>query len=114
MKGILALTADRRPQGQAVLRVEGSVDLSTLKQFEGAVQGLDGAAHLVVDLAHMTYISSGGLSVLIKAKSDRARKKGDVVLVRPQTSILNILTILGLVDFFRLASSVEEALHVRD
>jgi anti-anti-sigma factor len=111
MKGILALTVDRRPQGQAVLRVEGSVDLSTLRQFEAAVQALAGVPHLVVDLALMSYISSGGLSLLIKAKSERA--KGDVVLVRPQTSILNILRILGLVDFFRVASSVDEAL-VRD
>ena len=114
MKGILSLTADRRPQGPAILRVEGSVDLSTLKQFEAAIQGIADVSYVVFDLALMTYISSGGLSLLVKAKSDRAPRKGDVVLVRPQTSVLNILKILGLMDLFRIASSVEEALHIRD
>ena len=114
MKGILSLTVDRRPQGPAILRVEGSVDLSTLKQFETAFQGVADVPYVVVDMAQMTYISSGGLGVLVKAKTDRARKKGDVVLVRPQTPVLNILKVLGLMDLFRVASSVEEALHIRD
>ena len=114
MKGVLSLTVERRPQGPAILRIEGSVDLSTLKQFEATLQGIADVSYVVVDLALMSYISSGGFSLLIKAKTERARQKGDVVLVRPQNSVLNILKILGLMDLFRIASSVDEALHVRD
>jgi anti-anti-sigma factor len=114
MKATLSLTLDRKPQGQAVLRVEGSVDGATFKQFEAAFEGLGDVLYLVVDLAQMAYMSSSGFSLLIRAKTDRAGKKGDVVLVRPQTSILNILDILGLRSLFRVAASVEEALQVRD
>lgn len=114
MKGILSLAVDRRPEGPAILRVEGSVDASTMKQFEAAFQGLDDVPYLVVDVSLMNYISSTGLSLLIKAKTERSKRQGDVVLVRPQTSILNILKILGLMDLFRVASSVDEALRVRD
>lgn len=114
MKGLLSLTVERRPEGPAILRVEGSVDASTMKQFEAAFQGLADVPYIVVNAALMSYISSGGLSLLVKAKSERSKQEGDVVLVRPQTSILNILKILGLMDLFRIASSVEEALRVRD
>lgn len=113
-KGALSLALDRKPGGQAVLRVEGSVDGETFKTFEAAFERLTDVLYLVVDLAQTGYMSSSGFSLLIKAKSDRAGRKGDVVLVRPQTAILNILRILGLQDLFRVASSVDEALRVRD
>ena len=112
MKELLKLSVDRRPQGQVVLHVEGAVDLHTFKQFEAAFRSFDEArlSYLVVDLAQLTYMSSSGFGLLIKAKTEYSQKKGDVVLVRPQTGILNILKVLGLLDLFRIASSVEEAL----
>lgn len=111
MKGPLSLTVERRPPEVGILRVEGPVDAAGTRQFEAAVQGLDDVRLLVVDMALMTYISSSGLGLLIKAKNDRAKRGGNVALVRPQTSVLNILTIVGLTDLFRIASSVDEALH---
>ncbi|HEX7899061.1 MAG TPA: STAS domain-containing protein [Planctomycetota bacterium] len=112
MKGKLALTVGQRPEGKAVLQVEGSVDSFTFKQFEAVFRWFSeqGIRYLVVDMPLLTYISSSGLSLLIKAKTDCAAKQGDLVLVRPQTPILNILKIMGLMDLFRVASSVEEAL----
>lgn len=112
MKEQLKLSLGRGPQGQAILHVEGAVDLHTFKQFEAAFRSFDEQRlnYLVVDLALMTYITSSGLGLLIKAKAERVQKDGDVVLVRPQTSVLNILKVLGLMDLFRVASSVEEAL----
>ena len=61
----------------------------------------------------MTYISSAGLALLVNAKVDRVQKRGDVILVRPQPPVLNVLDIL-LKNVFRIASSVDEALHQRD
>lgn len=92
--------------------MEGSVDPTTYKQFEAAFLEFDrkDVRYLVVDMTLLTYISSSGLSLLIKAKVERAQRNGDVVLVRPQTPIVNILTVLGLINLFRVASSVEEAL----
>jgi anti-anti-sigma factor len=114
MKGKLTLAVGRRDGGKAVLRVEGSVDPSTFKQFEATFRWLNkqGILYVVVDMARMTYISSSGLSLLVKAKTERTKgkRRGDVVLVRPQTPIVNIMKILGLTSVFRVASSVEEAL----
>ena len=112
MKGKLTLAVGRRPDGKAILRVEGSVDPSTFKKFEATFRWLNkqGLRYVVVEMSRMTYISSSGLSLLVKAKTERAKKKGDVVLVRPQTPVINILRIIGLLDVFRIASSVEEAL----
>lgn len=113
MKGKLSLAVGRRGERKAVLRVEGSVDPTTFKEFEATFRWLnrEGIIYVVVDMARMTYISSSGLSLLVKAKTERAKRKGgDVVLVRPQTPIVNIMKILGLMKVFRVASSVDEAL----
>ena len=113
MKGKLELAVGRRGEGKAVLRVEGSVDPTTFKQFEATFRWLNKneILYLVIDMSRMTYISSGGLSLLVKAKTERAKRKGEVVFVRPQTPIVNIMKILGLTKVFRICSSVEEALH---
>ena len=110
MKGKLQLSIEERPEAKGILRVEGSVDPGTIKEFEAAFKQLDklGVRHIVVDLARMTYISSAGLSILVNAKVDRVQKNGDVVLVKPQAPVLNVLDIL-LKNVFRIASSVEEA-----
>jgi anti-anti-sigma factor len=112
-KGKLTLAVGRRSERTAVLRLEGSVDPTTFKQFQATFRWLNqqGILYVVVDMSRLTYISSSGLSLLVKAKTERAKKKGgDVVLVRPQTPLVNIMKILGLMDVFRVASSIEEAL----
>jgi anti-anti-sigma factor len=114
MKGKLTLAVGRPTDGKAVLRVEGSVDPTTFRQFQATFRWLNknGILYVVVDMSRMTYISSSGLSLLVKAKTERAKRKGgDLVLVRPQTPIVNIMKILGLFKVFRVCSSVEEALH---
>ncbi len=114
MSGKLSLSVERPAPGQAILRAEGSVDAATFKQFESAFEGLNDVLYLVVDMAQTDYMSSSAFSLLIRAKTGRAAKNGDLVLVQPQASILNILKVLGMQDFFRVASSVDEALRVRD
>ncbi|HEX7901783.1 MAG TPA: STAS domain-containing protein [Planctomycetota bacterium] len=112
MKEPLKVSTARHPQGQAVIRIEGSVDLSTFKRFEAAFRWFDEQklAYLVVDMTLLSYMASSGFGLLIKAKSDCAAKKGDVVLVRPPPVILDVLKLLGLISLFRVAASVEEAL----
>ena len=111
MKGKLVVTIEQRPEGKGILKVEGSVDPGTIKEFEAAFKQLDklNIRHIVVDVSQMSYISSSGLSILVNAKVDRVQKNGDIVLVRPQSSVLNVLDIL-LKNVFRIASSVDEGL----
>jgi anti-sigma B factor antagonist len=111
MKGKLVLSIEPRPDAKGILKVEGSVDPGTIKEFEVAFKQLDklNIRHIVVDVSQMTYISSAGLSVLVNAKVDRVQKAGDIVLVRPQAPVLNVLDIL-LKNVFRIASSIDEAL----
>jgi len=114
MKGKLVLSIEQRSENRGILKVEGSVDPGTIKEFEAAFKQLDklNVRHIVVDVAQMTYISSAGLSILVNAKVDRVQKNGDIILVRPQSSVLNVLDIL-LKNVFRIAPSVDEALIPR-
>ena len=116
VKEQLKLSTERRPEGRAVIRVEGSVDLASFKQFEAAFRWFDEQrlAYLVVDMTLLTYMASSGFGLLIKAKSDCAGKKGDVVLVAPPPPVLDVLKMLGLASLFRIAASVDEALAPPD
>ena len=110
LKGRLSMSVGRRPPGRAILQVDGSLDPSTYKQFEAAFKLFDkeGIRFLAVDMALLTYISSAALSLLIKVKAEYNKQKGDVVLVRPQAPIINVMKVLGLMNVFRIASSLEE------
>ena len=87
----------------AAIRPARATDVDALSAIERAVFSTD----RLTARSFLRLVRSASASVL-------AAEEGDVVLVRPQTAILNILRILGLQDLFRVASSVDEALRVRD
>ena len=58
----LTLTPGRGPDGVAVLKVVGEIDMSNTEAFDTALDGTSG--RLVVDLTECEYLDSAGLSVL--------------------------------------------------
>jgi anti-sigma B factor antagonist len=58
----LTLTPGRGPDGAAVLKVVGEVDMSNTDDLTAALDGI--AGRLVVDLSECEYLDSAGLSVL--------------------------------------------------
>lgn len=79
---------------------EGDIDHSNCQEverlFEDALS--EGGDKVLVDLSQVSYIDSGGLSVLFSA-SRRLRDKGWLGLIAPNTSVRRLLEIVGvLVD----------------
>ncbi|XVS62158.1 STAS domain-containing protein [Actinosynnema sp. CA-299493] len=62
----LTLTTDRGPDGTAVLKAVGEIDMSNSDAFAAALAAAsDGArGRLLVDLTEVDYLDSAGLSVL--------------------------------------------------
>lgn len=62
----LTLTTDRGPDGTAVLKAVGEIDMSNSDTFASALDtAYDGARQrLVVDLTEVDYLDSAGLSIL--------------------------------------------------
>ncbi|PRH78033.1 anti-anti-sigma factor [Streptomyces solincola] len=84
----LTLTAGTRPDGTAVLKAAGEIDMSNTDALADALDTTPG--HLVVDLTAVEYLDSAGLSVLF-AHADR------IELIAPAL-LAPVLTTSGLAD----------------
>lgn len=69
----------------------------------------DRGAHLVVDLAPVSFLSSGGLGMFVKLSKRLHERGGALALARPQPAIDRILRMVGLESVLPTFPSVEAA-----
>ena len=99
-----------------VLTLAGRFDGYGATVFDQQVEPLvHEAAWWVLDLGSLQYISSMGLRSLMRAEKRLHERHGGVVLVGLTTPIRHVLEMVGLLDHFRAAESVDAAVElVRD
>jgi anti-sigma B factor antagonist len=80
-----------------VMWVRGEVDMLTVPQLspELSARLRDGADVLVLDLRDVTFLSAGGLSVLLAA-AEQAHESGITLYTLPSRAVRQIATLLGL------------------
>jgi anti-anti-sigma factor len=83
--------------GTPLLEMRGDIDHSTCGAVESALAGALDAGHKVVlfDLRDVTYIDSGGLSVLFSG-ARRLRESGWLGLIDPNPDVRRLFEIVGL------------------
>ncbi|PJF44222.1 MAG: anti-sigma factor antagonist, partial [Phototrophicales bacterium] len=69
-----------------------------------------GHFRLLISFAHVTYISSSGLKVLVTAWRKARDNKGDVILAALQPRILEVFEMIGFDMMFNIYDSPEAAL----
>lgn len=65
--------------------------------------------HLIVDMGKVSYISSGGLKVLLSAHKKAHTKSGALVLADLTPRVDEVIQILGFDQLFQIVSTVQEA-----
>ena len=82
------------------------------EQIESVIQDVIGAGHLhlIVDLASVGHIDSGGVRALVRGHLTLHRKGGRVSLAHPCANVQRVLSILRLDTVFPVYESVEAAL----
>ena len=92
--------------GVAMLSVQGFLDANTFEQFEEAIASVytSGRYKVIVNLDGVSYISSAGAGVFIWARSEAQANGGDLVLLAPQDSVMEVLKLLGLDKLFMITS----------
>lgn len=80
-----------------VMWVRGEIDMLTVPQLSAELSARlrDGADVLVLDLQDVTFLSAGGLSVLLSA-AEQAHESGITLYTLPSRPVRQIATLLGL------------------
>ena len=95
----------------AEVTVSGAMDAHTFEQFFKAMSQLidAGTLWIVLDLREMTYITSVGINYLVNLRLLRKKAGGDMILVKPQPSVLNVLKMIGFLEVLVVVETPDEA-----
>ncbi len=97
--------------GCSVVRAGGEIDTRTVHGFHDAVtKAASLAPHMVIDLAHVTFVDSSGLGALIVARRSARERDGSVSLVSPPPVVRRLLTSTQLHDAFATYDTLDEAI----
>ena len=98
----------------AQVTLNGALDAHTFEQFFNTMSKLvdAGTLRIVLDLRGMTYITSVGMNFLVNMRLQRKKAGGDVIIVKPQPAVLNLLDMIGFLQVLVIAETVDEAWDV--
>ena len=90
-------------------RLCGEIDVANAAQLRSELSALinDGAANLVIDCAHLGFIDSVGVTVLLEAHQRLSSDGRQLSIVHVSGGPLRILEGLGLADLLRLEGGGE-------
>ena len=82
------------------------------EQFEAAILEVarGGQPHLIVDLASVTHVDSGGMRALIRGHMSASKQGGQVSLVNVNSNVRRVLHILRLDTVLHVHESIDVAL----
>ena len=97
--------------GNQYVLLGGRLDTLSHVQLDDALAPMLAARPqaLVLDLAHLDYISSAGVRSILKARKALAPHGGKVLLVNPQPQIQKVLDMVKAVPLNEIFSSTAEA-----
>jgi anti-sigma B factor antagonist len=100
------------PNRIAVVSLAGHLNPQTVVAAKQRLLGLIGSdrANLVVDLAAVSFVNSGGLGVLIEGCKAARLAGGDVRLARPTDQARAVLRLTMLDQFIKAYDSIEAAI----
>jgi len=94
-----------------IVHLSGRIDAYTSQELRDRLSSQVDAGHyrLVLDLDGVDYLSSAGIRVLLALKGKVDERDGDIKLACVQAYPLGVLKISGLLTFFSVHETVEEA-----
>ena len=99
--------------GNQYVLLSGRLDSASYEQLDDALEPLLHAAKpamvLVMDLAHLDYISSAGVRSILKARKALAPHEGRLLVVHPQEQIRKVIEIVQAVPMDEIFESSADA-----
>ena len=95
----MSSTIFEKKDGTLNVLPEGRLDTATSPVLEKEVrEQLDGVQHIIMDFAHVEYISSGGLRALLTIEKLIEERDGDMRLFHVNENIMEIFKLVGFTD----------------
>jgi len=112
--GLLNINTEVTRNGAALLHPVGNIDGRTFEELECVMDDVydRGLHQIIVDLTHVTYVSSAGIGVLIDAQCQAQEHHGHIILVNPLPCVRNVLDVLGITSVFHVVDTLDEALAI--
>lgn len=106
-------TAMKEVSGVPVIKASGEIDVYTVPEFKTAIYDVidSGADNLIIDLAEVDYMDSGGFGTLLGATKRVRPKGGGIVLVGCSDAIERMLKITRLDDIFGVYNNIDDAVN---
>ena len=104
---------EKKLEHAQVISVKGRLDAYSSSELEGRLDALITAAQvrLVMDFAHLEYISSSGLRVLLAALKKVKKGHGDIKLCCLTTYVREVFDTAGFSQLFNIRDTEEEAVN---
>ena len=91
-----------KENGKLTICVSGRVDTSTAPELESCIEkNIDGVTELIIDIKDMSYTSSAGLRVFLKAQK-LMNKQGSMTVKNVQSDVMEIFEITGFSDILTI------------
>ena len=104
-------------RGVVVVAVAGRIDYTVAPEFEACLRPflhVEEIRGLVLDIADVTYVSSGGLRVMLMASRALKRRSGGFAVCSPSDTILGLLEATGFAEVLNVRDDREAALIALD
>jgi anti-sigma B factor antagonist len=103
--------AGRVLDGRDVVEVTGDVDIKSSAELRDAVTSLveAGSRSIVIDLTHVSFMDSTGLSALVGAHGSATKNGAAIALVLTDANLLRLLRITSLDTAFAVHPNLEMA-----
>jgi anti-sigma B factor antagonist len=93
--GAFAVDVDRR-EDVAIVQARGELDVATVETLRTALDGIEDARRLVLDLSGLSFIDSNGLHLVV-ALHKRAEREGfELALLAPAPPVDRAIRLCGL------------------
>ncbi len=94
-----------------ILAADGGLNEQTAEQFVHEIESLidSGLRKIIVDCAHLTYINSYGLTVLVRLHKRMAHHGGDVKIANVHHGLMQLLRVTHLAALFDIHEDVSRA-----
>lgn len=96
-----------------LIEIEGDVDAYTARSLDKTLKNLlaQGHSRLVLDVAHMHYISSAGLRAIMFAQREAGERGGQMRICGLNAQARRLFEMVGLEECVHLSNSRQEALE---